>query len=76
LIDLLDIRHVRLGTRDRLAADRFAREGSAWSCRASRPARIAAAATIATLRCFPAVPSSFAMWGSLPDIPEFRKDPA
>jgi 2,3-dihydroxy-p-cumate/2,3-dihydroxybenzoate 3,4-dioxygenase len=25
-------------------------------------------------RQFPAVPSSFCMWGSLPDIPEFRKD--
>lgn len=27
-------------------------------------------------RQFPAVPSSFCMWGSLPDIPEFRKDAA
>ena len=26
-------------------------------------------------RQFPAVPSSFCMWGSKPDIPEFRKDP-
>lgn len=26
-------------------------------------------------RQFPAVPSSFCMWGSQPDIPEFRKDP-
>lgn len=26
-------------------------------------------------RQFPAVPSSFCMWGSLPDIAEFRKDP-
>lgn len=25
-------------------------------------------------RQFPAVPSSFCMWGALPDIPEFRKD--
>jgi 2,3-dihydroxy-p-cumate/2,3-dihydroxybenzoate 3,4-dioxygenase len=25
-------------------------------------------------RQFPAVPSSFCMWGSLPDIPEFRKE--
>jgi 2,3-dihydroxy-p-cumate/2,3-dihydroxybenzoate 3,4-dioxygenase len=24
-------------------------------------------------RQFPAIPSSFCMWGSLPDIPEFRK---
>lgn len=27
-------------------------------------------------RQFPAVPSSFCMWGSLPDIPEFRKSTA
>jgi len=27
-------------------------------------------------RQFPAVPSSFCMWGSLPDIPEFRKNTA
>jgi 2,3-dihydroxy-p-cumate/2,3-dihydroxybenzoate 3,4-dioxygenase len=27
-------------------------------------------------RQFPSVPSSFCMWGSLPDIPEFKKDPA
>jgi len=27
-------------------------------------------------RQFPSVPSSFCMWGALPDIPEFRKDPA
>jgi 2,3-dihydroxy-p-cumate/2,3-dihydroxybenzoate 3,4-dioxygenase len=27
-------------------------------------------------RQFPSVPSSFCMWGSLPDIPEFRKVPA
>jgi 2,3-dihydroxy-p-cumate/2,3-dihydroxybenzoate 3,4-dioxygenase len=27
-------------------------------------------------RQFPAVPSSFCMWGSLPDIPEFRKTSA
>jgi 2,3-dihydroxy-p-cumate/2,3-dihydroxybenzoate 3,4-dioxygenase len=26
-------------------------------------------------RSFPAVPSSFCMWGSLPDIPEFRTKP-
>ena len=26
-------------------------------------------------RQFPAVPSSFCMWGSKPDIPEFRKEP-
>jgi 2,3-dihydroxy-p-cumate/2,3-dihydroxybenzoate 3,4-dioxygenase len=25
-------------------------------------------------RQFPAEPSSFCMWGSKPDIPEFRKD--
>jgi 2,3-dihydroxy-p-cumate/2,3-dihydroxybenzoate 3,4-dioxygenase len=25
-------------------------------------------------RQFPALPSSFCMWGSKPDIPEFRKD--
>ena len=27
-------------------------------------------------RQFPAVPSSFCMWGSKPDIPEFRKEPS
>jgi len=27
-------------------------------------------------RQFPSVPSSFCMWGALPDIAEFRKDPA
>ena len=25
-------------------------------------------------RQFPALPSSFCMWGSMPDIPEFKKD--